>query len=74
MLDKLKGYGIAALAGVIGILVLMLKIKGSQLHKARVDLLRKSIELDTAKDDNAIKEAKRIYKEAKKDYEKSKKE
>lgn len=68
MLDKIKNYAVMTLAGVAGILILALKLQGTRLHKARVDLLRKSIELDTTKDDIAIAAKKSAYKLAKKEY------
>lgn len=54
LLDKLKLYAIAFLASVVGILVVMLRIQGGRLSRARLDLLNARITADQQASDTRL--------------------
>lgn len=55
-------------AAAIGLLVLALRIKGSQLHKAQVDLLRSQYANALGKEDGLVAAARSKYLRALEDY------
>lgn len=57
-----------SMAGAIGILVVALRAQRTALHKAQVDLLRTSVELDTAQDDEKVARAQAAFLKALKEY------
>lgn len=76
MLNNIKLTLIQIIIGttliLIGYLVLKLKLQGSSLHKTQIALLRKDLEIATAKDDDNIKEKKALFNKVLKEYRNSK--
>lgn len=59
---------ILSLAGALGAAVTLLRLEKSRLHRTQIDLLRKSIELDTKEDDERVKKALVAYAQALKKF------
>lgn len=58
------------LLAVIGGLMALLKVRGAELHKARVDLLKAQMDAQTKEDDQKIATAKEAYEKALAEWEK----
>jgi hypothetical protein len=65
-------YAILSLVAVVGALIVMLRLKGSQLHELKLKLMEKELDIATSKDDANIKQKKKKLKEAKKELKGSK--
>lgn len=65
-------YAILTLIAALGVLVVMLRLRGSQLHELKLKLMEKELDIATAKDDANIKQKKKKLKEAKKELKRSK--
>ena len=63
---------ILALSAIVGILVVILGIQGGRLHKAKVKLIEKELDIATLKDDKNIKDKKKKLRQAKKELKESK--
>jgi len=60
------------LTAIIGILVIALGIQGGRLHKAKVKLIEKDLDIATLKDDENIASKKKKLKKAKKELKEAK--
>lgn len=73
LLSKIKmtlGQWLGLLAAsIIGVLVLALKLQGSRLHKAKIDLLREQVHGNMEKNAAATEAARKRYQEALDEYE-----
>lgn len=65
----LKQWFVISMVVIVGILVVALGLQGSALHKVKILLMEKELDLATQKDDENIKEKKARYKEEKRKYE-----
>jgi len=76
ILSKIKltvtQWVIVALASVVGILVIILGIQGGKLHRAKVKLIEKDLDIATIKDDENIADKKKKLRKAKKELKESK--
>jgi hypothetical protein len=63
---------ILALSAIVGILVVILGIQGGRLHKAKVKLIERELDIATLKDDKNIKDKKKKLRQAKKELKESK--
>lgn len=61
----LQQWSLITLVVIIGLLVVALKLQGSALHKIKLLLMEKELDLATQKDDENIKEKKARYEEEK---------
>lgn len=65
-------YVILSLIAIVGILVVALRIKGSQLHELKLKLMEKELDIAMAKDDANVKDKKKKLKKAKKELKEAK--
>jgi hypothetical protein len=63
---------ILALTTIVGILVVVLGIQGGRLHRAKVKLIEKELDIATIKDDENIADKKKKLRKAKKELKESK--
>lgn len=69
---SLSQWLILTLAAIIGALVVALRLRGGQLHKAQVDLLASQIERGNEKDQESLQRAREAYETALRAYEEGK--
>jgi hypothetical protein len=76
ILSKIKltvtQWVIVVLASVVGVLVIALGIQGGKLHRAKVKLIEKDLDIATIKDDENIADKKKKLRKAKKELKESK--
>lgn len=68
VVDKLKTYALGLLAGVVGLLVWLLRAKGQALHKAQIDLLLLKFGNTDDADQKSTDAAMKAYNKAAKEY------
>lgn len=54
-------WALLSLAALVGYLVIVLRLQKTRLHRAQVDLLQKSVLLDTKKDEDEVSKARAAY-------------
>ena len=64
----LQQWGLVTLATLVGILVIVLKLQGSRLHYAQLQLLEANFKAQDQTDDDAVKAAKEAYEKALNSY------
>lgn len=68
MIQKIEEYLLVGLAAMVGLLVAALKLQGSRLHKAQVELLNQKFEAQSKAAQDKVNSAKMDYLKALKDY------
>jgi hypothetical protein len=63
-------WAVVTLLAVVAFLAAALKLRGSELHKAKVDLLKAQMDAETKEGDQKIASAKEAYERALKEWEK----
>jgi uncharacterized protein GlcG (DUF336 family) len=58
------------LLAIVGALMALLKVRGAELHRAKVDLLKAQLDAQTKEDDQKIATAKEAYEKALAEWEK----
>lgn len=59
---------LVVVSAACGVLVLLFKLQGSKLHKARIDLLNEQIKRTNEKQENHISSLKKKFKKSLKEY------
>jgi len=70
MVSKLKEYLSVITIALVGALIVALRIQGSRLHKAKLDLLKEQLARETEKQDGNVAEARRKFRAALAEYNK----
>jgi len=69
-LKNVTQWVVIALLAVVAFLAAALRVRGSQLHKAKVSLLKAEMDAETKESDQRVADARQAYEKALKEWEK----